>query len=142
MADSVRPSAAAPSDAPCRQEIDSNPADKTKAVFIFANKTEKDILLKEKLDEIAKRKPEQFSVVYALDQPPSNWKGESGHLDAQSLGRHLPLAGLADKLKIFVCGPPGQVAALAGAKKSFKEQGPAGGALADLGYADGQIYRF
>lgn len=62
------------------QAIDSNPQDKTKVTVIYSNKTEKDILLREKFDALAQKKPEQFKVVYGLDQAPPNWPGFEGYL--------------------------------------------------------------
>ena len=52
--------------------------------------------------------------------------------------KHLPAATLGDKTKIFVCGPPGQVAALAGKKEGMK-QGALAGVLKDLGYTEDQV---
>lgn len=43
--------------------------------------------------------------------------------------------------QFFICGPPGQVAAIAGAKDGGK-QGPIGGALASLGYESSQVFKF
>eukprot|EP00227_Mantoniella_beaufortii_P009506 CAMPEP_0197593360 /NCGR_PEP_ID=MMETSP1326-20131121/17928_1 /TAXON_ID=1155430 /ORGANISM="Genus nov. species nov., Strain RCC2288" /LENGTH=61 /DNA_ID=CAMNT_0043159311 /DNA_START=78 /DNA_END=260 /DNA_ORIENTATION=+ len=51
--------------APCLQMIVavlSNPADKTKIKFVFANKSEKDILLRYTLDRLQKENPGRFSV--------------------------------------------------------------------------------
>jgi len=48
---------------------------------------------------------------------------------------------LKDKIKIFVCGPPGQVAAVAG-KKDGPKQGELGGILKELGYNEDQVFKF
>ena len=48
---------------------------KTKFKLIFANVTEADILLREEFDAMRKKYPDNFDVVYVLDKPPSNWKG-------------------------------------------------------------------
>jgi cytochrome-b5 reductase len=45
---------------------------------------------------------------------------------------------LKEKVKIFVCGPPGQVAAIAG-KKAGMKQGELGGILKELGYTEEQV---
>lgn len=88
------------------QAIDSNPADKTKVTLLFANISEKDILIKEELESLAKRKPEQFKIVHVLEKPERSWKGLKGFIGHDELAKSMPLPGLADKAKLFVCGPP------------------------------------
>ncbi len=44
--------------------------------------------------------------------------------------------------KIFVCGPPPMVRALAGEKKSPSDQGPLAGVLAALGYDAKAVYKY
>lgn len=105
------------------QAIDANPADKTKVTLLFANVTEKDILLKEAFDDMVKRKPEQFKVVNVIEKPEKSWKGLSGYVGQDALKKNLPMPGMADKIKIFVCGPPPMVEAISGNKTSPKDQG-------------------
>lgn len=45
-----------------------NPADKTNVQLVFGNVEEKDILLREKLDGLAKKYPNRFNVKYILDK--------------------------------------------------------------------------
>ena len=52
--------------------------------------------------------------------------------------QHIPPASLGEKVKILVCGPPGQVASVAGKKDGMK-QGEVGGLLKDLGYSEDQV---
>ena len=71
-----------------RQKIFSTPlyqvvghalADKnntTKFKLLFSNVTEKDILLREELDALKKKYPNNFDVVYLLDKPSGNWTGD------------------------------------------------------------------
>lgn len=58
-----------------------------------------------------------------------------------------------DKVKAFVCGPPGQVEALAGAKDGFKQgeikggliacaRADAKGILKELQYGQDEVYKF
>jgi cytochrome-b5 reductase len=61
------------------QQIANNQADKTKVDLIFANVEEKDIFLKDKLDEYAAKKPDQIKIHYVLEKPPKEWKGPSGN---------------------------------------------------------------
>ena len=71
--------------------------------------------------DLAARKPDQFKVVFTLDQPPSNWTGPKGYVNADVVRDALKEFGTTpdkgDKVKVFVCGPPGQVKAISGPKK-------------------------
>lgn len=81
-----------------------NPEDKTKIVLVTANISDKDILLKEEFDELAKTHPDQFKAFHVLDNPPSGWKGESGRVSKDLLSKAFP--GTDDKgFKAFICGP-------------------------------------
>lgn len=91
---------------------------------------------------LAARKPDQFKIQFVLDQPPTNWTGEKGYISNKVLAQALPGAAYGDRLKIFVCGPPGQVNAISGPKASFKDQGELKGLLSDLGYKADQVYKF
>ncbi|CAH7685927.1 hypothetical protein BY996DRAFT_7217795 [Phakopsora pachyrhizi] len=124
------------------QDIISNPSDRTKVVLLFANQKEEDILLREELERLTKQSPDQFSIHFVLDDPPKKWSSElKGHLNAAILKSKLPPPELGSDTKIFICGPPGQVGAIAGPKKG-KEQGELGGILKELGYSQEQVYKF
>jgi len=47
----------------------------TKFTLLFSNVTEKDVLLREQLDTLKKRHPNNFEVVYLIDKPEKNWTG-------------------------------------------------------------------
>jgi cytochrome-b5 reductase len=119
----------------------SDTSNKTRFKLLFSNITEKDILLREELDELKKKYPNHFDVVYLVDKPGPNWSGPSGYITADVVKKHAASPSLGDKVKIFVCGPPGQVAAVAG-KKSGRDQGELGGILKELGYTEDQVYKF
>ncbi|CEQ42387.1 SPOSA6832_04213 [Sporobolomyces salmonicolor] len=131
---------------PVSPTVNSNPEDKTKATLIFANVTEEDILLRKEFEGLAKSKPDQFSVVFPLDKPPANWTGPTGYVNSEVLEAALKGFGTGpekkEKVKVFVCGPPGQMKAISGTKKSMKEQGPVEGVLKELGYTEEQVYKF
>ncbi len=59
-------------------------------------------------------------------------------MNKELIQQHIPPASLADKVKIYICGPPGQVAAIAGKKDGMK-QGTVGGILKELGYKEDQV---
>jgi cytochrome-b5 reductase len=114
---------------------------KTKFKLIFANVTETDILLREEFDTMKKKYPNNFDVVYVLDKPPANWKGPSGYVSADLIQQHIAPPSLGEKVKVFICGPPPQVASLAG-KKDGPRQGELNGVLKELGYTTDQVYKF
>ncbi|KAH8052513.1 hypothetical protein JL722_10062 [Aureococcus anophagefferens] len=108
----------------------ADPADATKFALLFGNVTPDDILLKGRLDARGAPAASRSSTV---DAPPSWWRGGRGYVDKKAIARFLPAA--TQKTKILVCGPPGLVKMVAGEKVSFKDQGPVGGHLADLGFS-------
>lgn len=67
--------------------------DKTEVDLIFANVTEKDILLREDLDALAKEDP-GFRVHYVLDQPPEGWTGGVGYVTADMITVRVYAAAL------------------------------------------------
>lgn len=121
----------------------SLPEDKTKWTLIFANVTEKDILLREEWDRLAKQHPDRFKAVYTLDNPPFMlWKGEKGFVTKEMISKYLPSDhNEKANTKFFVCGPPGQYAAVCGPKDGMK-QGEIKGALGELGYTNDNVFKF
>ncbi|KAK0556129.1 hypothetical protein OC846_001348 [Tilletia horrida] len=124
------------------QKLLNDPADKTKITLVYANKTTDDILLREQFDRWAKEKPDRFKVVYGTDQGDPPKGGFKGYITNEILRANLPLPGKADKIHVFVCGPPGQVEVISGGKGPKGSQGELKGILADLGYAPDQVYKF
>ena len=59
-------------------------------------------------------------------------------MNKELIQQHIPPSSLADKVNILICGPPGQVAAIAGKKDGMK-QGAIGGILKELGYTEDQV---
>lgn len=91
---------------PCLQVIEhilKNPNDKTNISLIFGNQTEDDILLRERLETLA-RDNARFNVWYTLDRPPQDWKYSSGFINEEMCSKHLPAA--ADDTLVLMCGPP------------------------------------
>lgn len=125
------------------QAIANDATDKTKVTLIYANKTEKDILLREEFDKLAKN-DDRFNVVYGLDKKPKSFGGDhfEGYVTPEHISKHMPAPGKADKIKIFVCGPPPQVEVISGGKGPKGSQGELKGLLADAGYQPDQIYKF
>ncbi|KAL1525601.1 hypothetical protein AB1Y20_020455 [Prymnesium parvum] len=124
------------------ERILDNPHDDTQEVsLVFANVTEDDILLRDKIDEMRAAHPDQFKVTYVLDSPPPGWDGPSGLLSPEILRESLPPPGIVTK--ILVCGPPGMVAAVCGPKaNNEKDQGEVCGHLRTLGFTSEHVFKF
>jgi len=117
------------------------PDDKTKFTLLFANVTPADILLREDFDALKAKHPDRFEVVYVVDKGDSNWKGPTGYITPDLIKQYIAPATSGEKVKVLVCGPPPQVAAIAGAKAGMK-QGELTGTLKELGYTPEQVFKF
>lgn len=80
--------------------------DSTKLSLVFANQTVNDILLRDELDALAGKYPEQFQVWYTVDKAPEeeNWKFSTGFINAEMLGDHLHAP--SEDTVVLMCGPP------------------------------------
>ena len=65
--------------------------------------------------------------------------GEKGFITASMITKAFPRGD--DKVMAFVCGPPGQVKAIAGPKDGPR-QGELTGALKDLGFVQEEVFKF
>lgn len=63
------------------RHITSDPNDQTELSLLFANQTEKDILVQKELEECARNHPQQFKLWYTLDTPPEGKELGGGILD-------------------------------------------------------------
>ena len=86
------------------QAVFSNKNDMTKMYLLFANQTEEDILVRERLEELAAQNPEQLKVWYTLDRPPTDWSYSSGFINEDMILGHMPSAS-KDSI-VLMCGPP------------------------------------
>lgn len=98
--------------------ICEDPTDITTVSVVYGNRTESDIMLKEKMDAFAKQCPEKFKIWYTLDQPGPGWQGGKGYVSKELLGERMPKP--EEGVKILLCGPPGMVNAT---KKNLVELG-------------------
>ncbi|KAG0049857.1 NADH-cytochrome b5 reductase [Gryganskiella cystojenkinii] len=115
--------------------------DKTKIHLIFGNISVDDIILKDKIDALAKENPEQFKVTYVVDKASKGWEGETGYITAELIKKHIPEIGSAGN-QVFVCGPPPMMVAVSGPKGPNYTQGEVSGALQELGLTIEQVYKF
>ncbi|KAI8711967.1 hypothetical protein NCS52_01461800 [Fusarium sp. LHS14.1] len=83
--------------------------DKTEVDLIFANVNSEDILLKERLDALAKVDA-GIRIHYVLNNPPAGWTGGVGFVGAEMVTKWLPKP--KNDVKILLCGPPPMVSAM------------------------------
>ncbi|XP_076249571.1 NADH-cytochrome b5 reductase 3 isoform X2 [Calliopsis andreniformis] len=84
--------------------IIKDPTDETQASLLFANQTEKDILLRDELDDIAKNHPDKLKLWYTLDTSDENWPYSTGHINAEMIKNHM-FPPSSDTI-VLMCGPP------------------------------------
>ncbi|XP_075898736.1 NADH-cytochrome b5 reductase 2 [Nelusetta ayraudi] len=86
------------------RRISADPGDNTKCSLIFANQTEKDILLREELEEVKENHADKLNLWFTLDKPAQDWKYSTGFVNLDMIKDHLP-APSSDVL-VVLCGPP------------------------------------
>mmetsp|Transcript_98172 Transcript_98172/g.184624 ORF Transcript_98172/g.184624 Transcript_98172/m.184624 type:complete len:301 (-) Transcript_98172:121-1023(-) len=114
------------------------PSDDTKVSLIFGNKTQKDILCKEVLDQWSADFPERLKVVHVLSDEPADsaWAGPKGFITKEIVAEHC--APASEDTMVFVCGPPPMYAALCG-PRDVKD---VTGLLSDMGYSKDHVFKF
>jgi NAD(P)H-flavin reductase len=85
----------------------SNPEDTTEVRLLYANRGEKDILLRKVLDALAEAHPKQFSVHHTLSAPGPEWLHSRGYVSLMMLLSHLFQAEPGSIT--LLCGPPPMV---------------------------------
>lgn len=93
--------------------------DTTEVSLVYANRTERDILLRDELEAFARRYPGNLKLYYVLDSPPERWTGGAGFVTKELMADRFAGAGEHGS-KVMLCGPPGMVNA---AKKGLGELG-------------------
>lgn len=121
------------------KEICRNPEDSTQVVLVFANQTEKDIILRDELDALQYMYP-QLKVHYVLDKADDSWKGYTGYITKELVQELLPAP--SDSNLIGVCGPPPMMDAISGNKAPDRSQGELKGLLKELGFTSTQVFKF
>ncbi|PXF44458.1 Nitrate reductase [NADH] 2 [Gracilariopsis chorda] len=89
-------------------KIFENDDDKTTVSLIYANRTEGDILLRDRIDDMARRKG-NIRVWYTLDKAPDNWDYDEGYVTEEMIREHIPKE--ADDTLVLLCGRPDMVEA-------------------------------
>lgn len=133
----------------------NHPENKTKFTLLYGNVEERDVLLQGEFERLSKKYPDTFKVqlvyifplisadtyqvVHVLEKAPESWPAPKGYINSEVIKQYV--AGPDKNVRVLVCGPPPQVAAIAG-KKDGAKQGALGGALKELGYTEEQVYKF
>jgi ferredoxin-NADP reductase len=84
-------------------------------VLIYGNRTEKNIIFREDLEQMQRQNKNQ-RVVFTLDEPGSGWSGETGVINAGIIKRNAPDYTERD---FYTCGPPAMVQAMTNLLKSL-----------------------
>lgn len=95
---------------------------RTELVLVYGNRRASDIVFARELELLARRHAGRVTIVHALEQPPPDWSGVVGRLDAPTLAGILdaqPLAG-DPACEFLLCGP---APLLAAAKALLRERG-------------------
>jgi len=71
-------------------------------LLIYGDKRWESMAYREELDALTERL--NLKIVYVLEQPPEDWRGETGFITTELLARNLPQEKI--KREFFVCGPP------------------------------------
>lgn len=77
--------------------------DDTQVYLLYANQTEGDILMRNELEEMAKKR-DNIHVWYTVDRAPENWKYSTGFINEEMIRNHIPAAGVNSL--VGMCGPP------------------------------------
>jgi predicted ferric reductase len=81
--------------------------DEHRHVLVVGARTPKDLLFRDELASLSRRL--RLTVVEVLSQPPPDWRGEAGYVDADLLARVLPRRPGSRRFDVYVCGPPPMV---------------------------------
>jgi predicted ferric reductase len=71
-------------------------------LLIFGNKNLEETTFREELEELEERL--NLTVVHVPEEPPEDWEGESGFVDADLVRRHIDEEQI-ERRRFFVCGP-------------------------------------
>ncbi|XP_071112428.1 cytochrome b5 reductase 4-like [Haliotis cracherodii] len=73
--------------------------------LMFFNKTKKDILWKDQLDELVAKNDSRLSVTYVLSEPDSEWEGPKGRVREELMKKEMPTMDDGTNLLVCACGP-------------------------------------
>jgi NAD(P)H-flavin reductase len=126
------------------QAVLNYPGDKTQIVLIYGNRTLRDILLKDELDQLETDSNGQLKVVHVIGSKDTTkgsipeWDGEVGHVSKHHVEKyaHSPKSSTL----VFLCGVPGMYETMCGPRT--EDELKPGTVLDQLGFKTRQIYKF
>ncbi|KAH3687536.1 hypothetical protein WICPIJ_001498 [Wickerhamomyces pijperi] len=122
-------------------QVTKDKDDQTKVNLIYGSKTYDDILLRQQIEELAAKYPEQVKVSFFLDEKSDKLASANvGYITADWLKKNIAAPGASHQ--VFVCGPPPLYKAISGPKVSPSDQGEVEGALKELGFTKENVFKF
>ena len=113
---------------PIIRTILGNKDDATQIHLLFANKSEEDIILRDKLENRQEEFSHQYKYFYTISESNDSWNGYTGHINTKILSETMPQN--SDDTLILLCGPP----------KMISEAAKPG--LEELNYSKENIFTF
>ena len=89
---------------PIIRTILGNKDDSTQINLLFANKSEEDIILRDKLENRQEEFSHQYKYFYTISESNDDWTGYTGHINTKMLSETMPQN--TDDTLILLCGPP------------------------------------
>lgn len=84
--------------------------DKTQVHLIYGSRCERELFLKNEIDSMVAKRPNQFHVYYLVEQNDrDDWEGGVGYVTREIMETHLPAPGPREKVQLLICGPPKMV---------------------------------
>lgn len=81
--------------------------DQSKVSLIYANRDLDSIIFKDAINKLVEQYPDRFNVAHFLENPPQDWAGYTGWIDASKLGSALNdlSDGTYTDVSYYTCGP-------------------------------------
>lgn len=76
-----------------------------KVLLLWGNRSEKNIVFQDELNQISESQKPQLSVVHYLENPPEGWDGKQGRIDKDALEKQIDAEGFKQR-GFYVCCPP------------------------------------
>jgi NAD(P)H-flavin reductase len=73
----------------------------TKITLLYGNRYEHDILLRDRLEKLAKSNPTRFKVIFTLSKPDFTWDKEKGRIGKEIIEKYFPAKNFD---ACFLCG--------------------------------------
>ena len=128
------------------------PGEATKVHVLSVHRREEDILMRDAWDELVAAHPTRLVVHHTLTAPPAGWRGLTGRGTVEMARAALPPPKGDGSTMVLVCGtdgfvstwggPVGRAPKKADGSKGAKIQGPLTGLLADVGFAESEVFKY